>query len=150
MSLVSDLDVVATLLYNKLQDNATALGINGVYYGDQARVPTTPAVCVDPDNKIQRYKGASPALLDAELNFLLVLYYAVIQSAQDNLLGALQMASKVEHFLYQDRQLLDDQGVPQVISLYCPTVEAGVATKANSVMRAVRIHVQVKTNNRMP
>ena len=56
--LISKLIDFCEYIETLLSDNADALGIEAVYYGDQDRLPVTPAVCVEPDNKARNLKGA--------------------------------------------------------------------------------------------
>lgn len=146
MTLSHSIVDVAAALEQKLNDNAATLGLKAVYYGDQERLATTPVVCVEPDTKVQEYRGGGVnRMLGVNITIFLLVYHSFVQSPQENRRGADQLAEAIEDLIHQDVNL---GGL--VIECHVSEVASGYATKGNSLVRANRITVVHTTQNRLP
>jgi hypothetical protein len=107
------------------------LGFGAVYYGDQAVIPVTPALCVgmagmDSELAVSR--------LDHELFVYLLIYHGKIQDVQQNQKEADQLAEELRLLLHEDPQLGG-----RVIHGFVQRLESGYARRENSLMSMHRL-----------
>lgn len=144
MTLVTGLYEIGLLIKNKLSANQNALGIQQVFYGDQDRVNTTPIACVETDTKTGDLTGAQRQVT-YEVKVFVLLYVAKVGSSQENRAEVDALATQVETVLNADANLGG-----AIIHGYVTSIEAGYATKTDSVVRAIRITYTATTQARLP
>lgn len=116
-----------------LEANKVTLGLQDVWYGDQALVPRTPAVAVEPGTKDVQLNNAFRRP-EAEMTVYILVYHATFGSPQDNRRDADLLAEEIEDLLNNQNQM---SGL--VIHSYVSRVESGYATKNNTMMRSTRL-----------
>lgn len=108
-----------------------------VFYGDQDLIPTTPALCVEPNDKNRTLEGAPNMTLN-EFEILLLVYH---NKVQDNRLTREEtdvLAYELEKYLHTNLQLTI-AGTPHVIHGFVRSNESGYAYKNNTLYRSARL-----------
>jgi hypothetical protein len=149
MTLTASLAEVTQALVDKLELNADSLGLKGIYYGDQNKLPITPIACVEPDNK--DIISISPfRKVEIELTLYIVVYHSYVESPQANRQEADLMAESIETLIHADKGLLRTDGTPRVIHCYIKQVTSGYVKKGTSTVRASRLTFSARTQNQLP
>jgi hypothetical protein len=110
-----------------------ALGLADVFYGDQNKIPRTPAACIVPDVKRRELKGA-PRGVENILSTYILVYVSKVDDVQKNEESAIVIGEAIETYLHQFRDL---QGL--VVHCYCSAIEPGYRTREGTQFRAVRL-----------
>lgn len=101
MALADRITTVATAMQTLLQANAVALGLQHVYYGDQERIPATPAVCVEPNLIAREISGiGGKGQTDNNITIYVICYLAKIQDDQATRLAADQLSESIMDVLH--------------------------------------------------
>jgi len=116
-----------------LTDNKATLGLEDIFYGDQALVPRTPAVAIEPGTKDVGEPNPFRRV-DATITVYIIVYHATFGSPQDNRRDADTLAEAIEDLLNNASQM---DGL--VIHSYVSRVESGYASKNNTIMRSSRL-----------
>lgn len=149
MTLSASLADITQALVDKLTADATTLGLKGVFYGDQDKLPATPIVCVEPDNKdVMSYSPFRKT--EIEITVYIIVYHSAIESPQQNRKDADAMAEAIETFLNADKNLKRTDHTDRVIHCYIKHVASGYAKKGNSVVRASRLTFSARTQDQLP
>lgn len=135
--------VVARYLFDKVDTNKGELGFEVVYYGDQTKLPATPALTVEPGPKERSLTGTSRTTEVLITTYMLV-YVARVADNQENKKDADELSERVELFVHEDPQLGGN-----VIHCMVTSIEPGYASRG-ALMRASRITVQSKSKVRLP
>lgn len=144
MELSNSLVALTDYIIKMLQDNAEALGLQDVTYGDQQRIHVTPLACVEPDTKATNLKGA-PRLVDRMFTIYIFLYHAAVASPQVNRREADVTAEAVETLLNSDPNM----GGLMIHSLV-EVLESGYVKRNDVLYRASRITFRAKSMDRLP
>jgi hypothetical protein len=143
----SMVDVIDYII-QKLKTNSDALGIESedVYYGDQARLPRSPAICVEAGTKTKNL-GATAAARRTDNTFVIfiMIYHGEVRSPQLNVRDADRRAEMVELLLDQDPRLAG-----LVIHGYVTEVTSGIRSKANSPYRSSRVRYEGMSKTMIP
>jgi hypothetical protein len=147
--LTDSMYVVAKYLEKLLTDNQATLGFADVFYGDQDRIPRTPAACVETGEKSRELVGA-PRRTEVTITNYILVYHNPVKSVEtireeDDLLSEL-----VESLVHQDPQMKDAEGEDQVIDSLVTSVESGYQQKSNTLFRASRITVEARSRVQLP
>lgn len=149
MTYTDSMTVIAKHLEKLLGDNKEDLGIYDIFYGDQDRIPHTPTVCVEPGDKRRELNGA-PRRTSVIITTYLLVYHNPVKSVaqireEDDLL-----AESVESLIHQDAQMKDSGGNDQVIDSLVTVIESGYQVKANTLFRASRMTIEVRSQVQLP
>ena len=152
MPLESKIYVLGNWLFNKfnLPANKTALGLHtdGVFYGDQLRVPVTPALCVE-TGEVERegnYIGSGGMRkVDVNMDINLLVYHSKVTDTETNRRDLDQMLDRIEDFIHADMHMED-----QVLWSLCTRIEPGYLTRDGSTMRAGRIVITIRSQEMLP
>jgi len=146
MVLSNSLVEVCDYQFDKMVENKANLVLADVFYGDQNLIPVTPVVCIEPQIKTNTLdESAAARKISIEFRLFFLVYFAFIQSPQDNRRGADALAEAIETIVHTDRTL---GGL--VIHGYCTDVESGYTTKSNSLIRSNRITYVAKSQIILP
>ena len=153
MAHTSNLQVLTKHLQKKFEDAKVDLGVQDVFYGDQNRIPRTPAICVEAGEKERELNGAPRRTL-VDVTLYVLIYHGAIQSVQLNLEEVDSLAEEVESLIHQDPQFIDPNdasGFPaQVIHSLVTRVEAGYQMRSNTIFRATRLTVVARVQEQLP
>lgn len=144
MTLTASLVEVSESLYNKFEAAKGTLGIGAVFYGDQNRLPVTPALCVEPDGKTNTLKSAF-RVIAIEFKVYVLLYHGSVTSPQDNRRAADALAEAVETLIHADRTL---GGL--VTHCMVDEVASGYITKGSTLIRSSRLTFSAISQNQLP
>lgn len=144
MTLASTYSEVANLLVTKLTNASNQLGLQGVYYGDQALLPATPIVCVEPDMK-EVVEFSPFRKVDSMITIFIIVYTSAVESPQANRQDSDALAEKIEAFIHKDAQLLRPDLSASVIDCYITRVASGYVKKGTSIIRASRLTFTART-----
>lgn len=144
MTLATTIPEVAEALFDKLEANKVVLGIQAVYYGDQNRLPVTPAVCIEPDAKTNTLKSAF-RMVSLDFKVYILIYHSQVTSPQDNRRNADALAEAVETLIHADKDLGG-----RVIHCMIDEIASGYVTKGNSLVRASRLTFSALSQNQLP
>jgi hypothetical protein len=145
MPLTDSIAVVTEYLYDKFNVQAVkdTLGLVDVFYGDQALIPRSPALCVEPGPKIRDFHGAMRRT-DNTITVYLIAYHSEIRSTETNQREVVELGEAIELIVHQDKTL---GGL--VTESHCSQVVPGYAKKGQP-MRAIRIVVEASTLTMLP
>jgi hypothetical protein len=121
-----------------------------VFYGDQDRIPRTPAICVEPNDKSRTLAGV-PNMTENIFEIYLMIYHNKVQSNETTRLEVDQLAYAVELFLHQDLQLTNgDAADPYMIHGFVRSNESGYTYKAGTLYRTARLTWYGKNKTSLP
>jgi hypothetical protein len=132
---VSDSLVEVTQHMVNLLEEATQLGFEDVFYGDQEMIPRTPAIAVEPIGMTREASGIRTG--GGTLNTFTIhsyVYHCPIQSPQVTRRESDQLAEEVQRIYHADVTL---GGL--VVHGYCTNSESGVAVRGGEMLRVHRI-----------
>jgi hypothetical protein len=147
MTLSASLPYFAQLVKNKIELALVPSTFNAVFYGDQNKIPSTPVVCVEPDNKTRELIGV-PRKTQVTIDILLIVYHSKIAPGggpQANRIASDEKVEELETFLHLDPQL----GGFAIHSMVT-RVESGYVSKQEAVLRASRLNFQILTQQMLP
>jgi len=146
MTLATTLSEFGLRMQQLLEANSNALGIadGGIFYGDQERIPVSPAVCVEPNNKASELYGAG-RMTQVKLTLFILVYHSEIRNITTNRLESDQLAEAICTLVNADATFFG-----MAIHCYVTDVTSGYSTKANTTMRASRITWEATTQERLP
>jgi hypothetical protein len=135
---------VKTLLEHETVPGTNDLGIQDVFYGDQNRLPRTPAVCVEPGEKRRKLEGLPRRALTTMICYVLVYHNPVTsrevaQEEKDNLTEAIE-----------DKLHADAQMGGTVIDSMVLTTEYGYAQRNNTLFRVSRLAFEATSKVNLP
>jgi hypothetical protein len=133
----------------RLEAAAVSLGLTAVYYGDQDRIPTTPAACVEPGDKDRELNGM-PRRTEVEMTVYVILYLYNLKSPEEIREDVDTIGEAVESLLHTDAQLRGVGGEPTVIDSMVRRVESGYQQKRNSLFRATRLTFVARSQVQLP
>ena len=149
MALTDSYTAVAKDIQARLEANKTALGLEDVFYGDQNRIPRTPAVCVEAANKTRELNGL-PRRTEVDMTIYVIVYHYKITNVQDVQEEVDTLAEQIEDFLHLDAQLRDNAQEPTVVDSHVRSVESGYQQKKNSMFRATRLTFVARSQVQLP
>jgi hypothetical protein len=136
----------ALYLQDLLETNKVALGVRDVFYGDQVRIPYSPAICVETGRKERALNGA-PRRTEITLNVHLLVYHAPIEDGQVTRLQNDLLDEAIETLIHlEDNRTLGGLVVHGMVV----AIEPGYQIKAGSTYRASRIDYQATSQVQLP
>jgi hypothetical protein len=132
--------VIAQVIVDKIVANKDnfVIPVTGVMYGDQDRIPTTPYVCIEPNDKSRVLAGA-PNMTKNEFEIFILIYFNNVRDISINRKQADELAYDIEHFLHQDLQLRSPDGTANLIHGFVRLNESGYTVKQNTLYRSARL-----------
>jgi hypothetical protein len=135
-------------VHDRLEAAKVTLGIVDVYYGDQQRIPRTPAVCVEPGGKTRELNGL-PRRTAIRLTVYLIIYHYQLTGPEAIRENNDELAEDIEDFLHLDAQFRVG-GDMTVISSLVTAVESGYQQNRNSLFRASRLTLEADSQEQLP
>jgi hypothetical protein len=135
---------VGEYLFDLLETNAAELGLGAVYYGDQERLPVTPAACIE-TGRTTKELVAIPRRVDTEFEAFIILYHNPVQDVSATRREVERLAEAVEDLVHTKPTL---DGL--VIHAFVSILEHGYVTKGGTVVRASRLLVTSKSKQNLP
>lgn len=140
---VKDTAELADALRNYFTTRADDLGIVDVFYGDQAMVPNTPTLCVDPS--VTEHEITATGMQQAnQFNINVILYGAGLGDVEDIQYELDQLSDRVKNDL---NVLGTFDG--RIIYGFVTRQEYGYLIKSNRLMRANRLVWTATTKTRL-
>jgi hypothetical protein len=127
-----------------LSTNAVALNLEDVFYGDQQRIPRTPAACVESGEKRRALKGA-PRMTLVDITTYVIVYHYKLKSVQEIREDNDLLAEAIETLVHSDCKLGG-----YVIDSMVTSVESGYQMKGNSLFRASRLTIEARSQVLLP
>jgi hypothetical protein len=144
-TMTDSLVTLAKYVFEKLDDAKAQLKLEDVYYGDQAKIPRTPTVCVEPGTKRRNLEGA-PRVTRNTMDVMLLVYLMKIGgTTQTTRQEVDEIAESIEGFLHTDPQL---NGL--AIHSYVTLLESGYADRGGTLFRTARLTFEVDTKTLLP
>jgi hypothetical protein len=144
MGLSGSLVTFSGYLFAMMQANYTALGLEGLFYGDQAKIPLVPAVCVDSNGK-QRTIARTSRGTDVNLTAFIIIYHSLVSDVQVTRREVDTLAEQIEAIVHADPQLGGN-----VIHSLVSTMQSGYATKSGAMFRSCRLTVTGLSQEQLP
>jgi hypothetical protein len=146
MTLQTKISYFADYVQQQIQAacDSQTLPFEGVYYGDQDKIPTTPIVCIEPDDKSNVLNGVPRKTLTT-VGLYLIVYVDKVQSPQLNRKESDEIVEQLEDFLHADPTM----GGAAIHSLV-DRIESGSSNKGNTIYRAARITFSITTQQFLP
>jgi len=116
--------------------------IRGVCYGDVDKIPETPWVCIEPNDKVRDWPPTPTDMTEITIEVAIYIYYSDGQKTEEERRLITDQLSEVveEYFNVNHRQMKNSAGDDLVIYGYCITNESAVAQKgSNPLYKAARI-----------
>jgi hypothetical protein len=135
---------VTDYIYDLLTANKTGLGVQDVWYGDQKKLPKTPALCVEPGTKERQLVGA-PRQAQVILKVYVIAYSTSVRDEQVNRLEADEIAEGVENLLHSDAQM---GGL--VVHSMVTAFESGYVVRGAGLVRACRVTFSMLSKTLLP
>lgn len=142
--LTDKISTIGQYLFDLLDANRVDLGLKGVWYGDQEKIPETPAVCVEMGPKNGELNGVPRRRL-VVIDAYIILYHERIQDEQENQRQSELKAEQVEDLLHQDDTL---GGL--VIHSMVTTSEPGYVQRGGAKVKASRLTLQCTSQKTLP
>lgn len=142
--LATTLTEVCEYVETLLRTNQSLLGLEEVFYGDQAKIPVTPVACVEPGEKRSSWKGAQ-RMARVEFEGYVLVYSCVVGTPQDNRKFADKLADDIAALISSHAQF---EGL--VISNLVTNVESGYVDRGSTTMRSSRITFQALSQELLP
>lgn len=136
MPQTKSLYVVGQALVSLLKKNWESMGLpspDNVYYGEQQRYPSFPAIAVDP-GAATRELTQTGMQATITFNVAIIVYYGQLVGARDAREASDKLAQAVVDILDQDKKLGD-----LVIHSLVGSIEPGYAAVAGAIVRATRL-----------
>ena len=139
MALTKDSSVVTTYIQDKIENNKGALGLAGVWRGEERQlIPEYPAAIV----RSGRKRRTLATLRQYEITFetIILVMFGVVGELQITELAVEELADSVENLLHSDRKLGDeslDQNL--VYNSWVTAIDPGRAVVASNNIRTTRI-----------
>jgi hypothetical protein len=134
VDLTDSLVVVAGAVSDILVGVQGTLGIQDIWYGDQDRIPRSPAVCIETGEKTRELNGAPRRTLVSLPIYLLVYHNALEAGANDQRLKNDTLAEAIETELHNHEDL---GGL--VVHSYCTALEPGYQRKRDALWQVTNI-----------
>lgn len=133
-------------IVSNMTARAESLGIaeGGVFYGDQVRLPVSPAICVESNEKRVALYGAG-RMTDIVLSVYILVYHSEVRDIESNREDADVLAEAICDVLNADAKFGD-----KATHSYVTNVQSGYSTKANNTMRSTRITFEIESQERLP
>ncbi len=141
---MTNLSEVATYVHSSLLTAKVQLGIIDVWFGDQDRIPRTPAVAVEPGETSRELNGA-PRRVEEQHTVYLLIYHNKVQSGSQSRLEAQQFAEVVEDFLHNDPTL---GGL--VIHSFATANESGFSSRKGTTLVTNRVTFTATSQRQLP
>jgi len=109
-----------------------------VFYGDQDRIPSTPAVCVETGDKTRTLSGA-PNMTTNEFEIFILVYHDKVQDSQLTRKEVDAIAYQIEKLIHQDLQLTNGGPTPHMIHGFVRSHESGYTFKSGTLYRSARL-----------
>jgi hypothetical protein len=142
--LATTLSEVCEYVEDLLRLNQSLLGLEEIYYGDQAKIPVTPVACIEPGEKRSSWKGAQ-RMARVEFEAYVLVYHNDVRSPQDNRRAADKLAEDIASVISSHAQF---EGL--VISNLVTSVESGYVDRGSTTMRSSRITFQALSQELLP
>jgi hypothetical protein len=149
MTHTDNIVVLSKAIRDKIEANKSSLGINRTFYGDQATLPTTPSLCVEPGEKSRDLSGA-PRRTMVSITIYLLLYISHIATEQANREKSDLLAEQLEDFIHQDPYIKDANGEDRVIDSMVTKVEFGYQNKRDSLYKTAMLTIEAKVQTQLP
>ena len=146
MPLTDSLTTWAKWVFDLLNDEDFKLdtGIHMVAYGDQDKIPGTPLICVEPNEKRRVFNGA-PRRTEVALELYVLIYHGSIQSVQATRQQTDELAEAIETKLHADPTCGS-----HVVHSLVSNLSSGVANKGGSLYRATRLTFSATSQVQLP
>jgi hypothetical protein len=144
VELTDSLVTVSKYIETMLSSNAVALNLEDVFYGDQQRIPRTPAACVESGEKRRTLKGA-PRMTLVDITTYIIVYHYKLKSVQEIREDNDLLAEAIETLVHSDCKLGG-----YVIDSMVTSVESGYQMKGNSLFRASRLTIEARSQVLLP
>ncbi len=137
---------IADFLIDLMHSNRKQLGIaeNAIYYGDQEKIPFSPAICIEPDMTVRKL-DASPRRTEMTVRIYILLYHGELRNPEFNRRNADLRTEAVSKIVHENPYMGG-----RVIHSYITEVQSGYSTKQNSVMRTSRMQFEATTHDYLP
>ena len=144
MPLIDSANTLAVYIEDLINTNKGALGLEGVFFGDQNKIPVFPTACIYPGPKTREIEGA-PRKTKVLLTIYIMIYVGTLTSTEVNEFDAMKYAELVETLLHQDEDMNN-----QIVHGLVANIEPGIAIKDASMIRAVRLTFEGQTQKHLP
>jgi len=146
MALLTEMSELCDMLIALFIEEAEGLQVEeaGIFYGDQERIPTSPAICVEPDDKKSDLYGAG-RMTEVDFVVYILCYHSELRAIQSNRRDADRLAERVTTLLNSNANFYG-----RAIHCFVSANSSGYATKQNNTFRANRITFNLKSQERLP
>lgn len=145
-SCTDSLFVVTDYLFTLMTSNKNTFTphVQDVFYGDEQRIPRTPAITVAASQKVRELEGA-PRRVRNVLDVFVNVFFSDVRAVELNHRAADQLSEQVEAVIHAD---ITFGGI--VINSMVVLNEAGFLNRRESTFRGNRLIVQVMTKTSLP
>lgn len=138
------LDLIAEKVYDLLTEQKDAMEIADIWFGEQSKIPRTPAVCVIPDGK-RREPAGPPRRSKNTFRIHLDVYFFKVQAVEQNDRALVTLTDNIETVLHADMTL---GGL--VFGSMVQGVDSGTLNKDRTLFRGTRIVFEAESLTLLP
>lgn len=115
--------------------------IKDVWFGDQAMIPHTPAICVEPGVERRLLEGI-PDMTRMEIDTTFLVYHSIVgREQQQAKKDSIAFAKNIQHYLHANHLILmSKDGTRQLtIHSFCTDFDPGYSYKPRTLYNAVQM-----------
>lgn len=142
--LTDKISVVSQAVHDLLEENKVGLGLADVWYGDQEKLPQTPAACVEAGTKTRDLNG-SPRRTQVIMEVFIIVYHERVSDSEENQKKSELLGEAVEDLLHQNEDL---SGL--VIHSMVISNEPGYVVRGGAQIKASRLTFQCTSQTMLP
>jgi hypothetical protein len=135
---------VAQYLEDLLQEYSRALDLKDVFYGDQDRIPRSPAACIEPGDKRRELAGIGRAT-KVVMTCYIIIYHGEVTTVRDNRRENDLLAERVETIIHS-KPTMDDKVIDSLVT----SIESGYQLKTRTLFRATRLTIEAQAKTLLP
>lgn len=144
MPLTDSMVVVSKYIETVLTNANGTLLLADIFYGDQERIPRTPAACVEPGEKRRQLNGM-PRKTQVDMTVYIIVYHYRISSLEEVREDNDELAELIETAVHVDAQLGGN-----VVDSMVTSIESGYQVKGKSLFRASRLTIEARSQALLP
>lgn len=135
---------MAQFFFDMLDGAKTVLGLKGVAYGDQEKIPFVPFACVEPGITRRDLNGAPRRAL-VQMDTHIIVYLGQVRDVQRNLKESEQLIEAIRDLVHADATLGG-----RVFYSLVREIEPGYQKRGTSLFRATMLTVEARQQELLP
>lgn len=156
MPLTNDTAIFTDWVYDKINDNRVALGMDpalkNVFYGDPQKIPYNPIIAVESGEQTET-PNKIPRGVWVVQNIYIIIYHSKIQEIEEQRRENDQLMVAVKNLLHEDHMLHTDPPANTdrlALNSLVTQSEPGTIQKGQTLYRASRLTFEIQSQVQLP